>query len=109
MGVAFLAFLELGSIDSLSAGPCLETYLGETFLLETVFLEGVLWVGGACLALGAAGAMPSPLTGEVSEQERPGASPVLHGCSQYPSQESSLGRKQSAQLVWAPVWKDQLI
>jgi len=31
------AFLELGSSGSSSAGPC----LGEIFLLETVFLEGV--------------------------------------------------------------------
>jgi len=59
VGAAFLAFLELGSTDSLLAGPC----LGETFLLEIVFLEGVFWVGGVCLALGSAGAMPLPLVG----------------------------------------------
>jgi len=35
--------LELGSIDPPSAGPCLGTRLGETFLLEIVFLEGVFF------------------------------------------------------------------
>ena len=63
VGVAFLAFLELGLTDSLSAVPCLGICLGETFLLETVFLEGVFLVGGVCLALGSAGAVPLPLAG----------------------------------------------
>jgi len=64
VGTAFLAFLEIGSTNSPSAGPCLlGTYLRETFVLETVFLEGVFWVGGVCLALGAAGAVPLPLAG----------------------------------------------
>ena len=59
MGAAFLAFLELGSTDSLLAGPC----LGETFLLEIVFLEGVFWVGGVCLELGSVGATLVPFAG----------------------------------------------
>ena len=62
--MAFFAFLELGSSGSSSAGPCLGTYLGEIFLLETVFLEGVCWVGGVCSELGSAGALPLPLAGD---------------------------------------------
>jgi len=60
VGVAFLAFLDLGSTDSPSVGPYLGTCLGEAFLLEIVFLEGVFWAGGVCLELGSAGAAPVP-------------------------------------------------
>jgi len=60
VGAAFFAFLELGSSGSSSAGLC----LGEIFLLEAVFLEGVCWVGGVCSKLGSAGALPLPLAGD---------------------------------------------
>jgi len=63
VGVAFLAFLELGSTDSSSIGPYLGTCSGETLLLKTVLLEGILWIGGVYLVLGAAGAVPLPLAG----------------------------------------------
>ena len=63
VGAAFLAFLELGSLSSSSTGPCLRTYLGETFLLKTGLSEGVFWVGRVCLALGSIGAVPLPLVG----------------------------------------------
>jgi len=59
VGTAFFAFVELGSTYSPSVGP----YLGETFLLKIVFLEGVFWVGGICLELGSARALPLPLAG----------------------------------------------
>ena len=63
VGVAFLPFLELGSTNSPSIGPYLETYLGEAFLLELIFLEGVFWVGGVCLELGSVGATLVPFAG----------------------------------------------
>jgi len=58
VGAAFFTLLELESMDSPSVGPCLGTYLGETFRLETVFVEG-----GVCLELGSAGALLLPLAG----------------------------------------------
>jgi len=58
-----MIFTYQGSTNSPSIGPYLGTYLGETFLLETVFLEGVFWVGGVCLELGSAKALPWPLVG----------------------------------------------
>ena len=64
VGAAFFAFLELGSLGSSLTGPYLGTCLGEIFLLETVFLEGVCWVGGVCSKLGSAGALPLPLAGD---------------------------------------------
>jgi len=47
---AFLTFLKLGSAVSPPVGP----YLGGTFLLETVFLEGVFlgWWGVLCARFG---------------------------------------------------------
>jgi len=41
-GDAFLAFLALGSKEDLSIGPCVEGYLGDTFLFATNFLGDVL-------------------------------------------------------------------
>jgi len=39
---AFLDFLALGAREDLSARPCVEGYLGDTFLFATDFLGGVL-------------------------------------------------------------------
>jgi len=63
VGAAFFSFLELGLIDSPSAGPYLGTCLGETFLLEIVFLEGFFCVGGVYLELSLARAFPLPWAG----------------------------------------------
>jgi len=38
-GAALLAFLALGSREDLSAGPCVEGCLGNTFLSATYFLK----------------------------------------------------------------------
>jgi len=63
VGVAFLAFLELGSTGSSSAGSCLGTCFGETFLLDDVLLECVFEVGGVGLKCCSTGPLPLSVAG----------------------------------------------
>jgi len=54
----------LGSVDdSPSAGPCLETCLGDAFCLEPGLEEGVLRVLGVGEELDSAGAFPFQIAG----------------------------------------------
>jgi len=62
-GAAFLAFLALGSSEDLSAGPCVEGCLGDTFLFTTDFLEGILKEDRVGSELGSAGALLLPTAG----------------------------------------------
>jgi len=62
-GIAFLPFLERGSREGLSAGPCVEDCLGDTFLFTTDFLGGVLKEKRVGSKMGSAGALPLPTTG----------------------------------------------
>ena len=62
-GKAFLAFLPLGSREDLSAGPCVDGCLGDTFLFATDFLGGVLKEDRVGSEMGSTGALLLPSTG----------------------------------------------
>jgi len=62
-GAAFLAFLALGSREGLSAGPCAEDCLGDTFFFVTDFLGGVLKEDRVGSEMGSAGALLLPTIG----------------------------------------------
>jgi len=63
VGDAFLAFLALGSREDLSAGPCVDGCLGDTFLFATDFLGGVLKEDRVGSEMGSTGALLLPSTG----------------------------------------------
>ena len=58
-----MAFLALGSREDLSAEPCVEDCLGDTFLFATDFLEGVLKEDRVGSKMGSARALPLLTTG----------------------------------------------
>jgi len=60
---AFLDFLALGAREDLSAGPCVEGCLGDTFLFAIDFLGGILKEDRVGSEMGSAGVLPLLTTG----------------------------------------------
>ena len=84
MGIAFLAFFDLGSAGLSSTGTCLGTYSGVAFLSdEALLVEGFTFrvSTGTCMGTCLVGAFPLTLT-EVSSGAETSSSTWSGSCSE---------------------------